>query len=197
MDPGAPPPDPRRSLEHQTIGAVAPPPLPPGSVGQWQKGEFEVVWPKARATAPLLTPKPAWVDMQVTVRGIASDMPPAALVALRIMGAPMPAMFILESPSFLVPLGIIMPNMDCSMDFLPLPPEDGPSFLRMLSPQKVQKMVTSSPIAAAPLAMMSAAITLSKSPLNKMMVFLVVSTGSLRYGLIRLRTRDGDSGRCR
>jgi branched-chain amino acid transport system substrate-binding protein len=33
----------------------------PGSVSQWQKGEFEVVWPKARATAPLNTAKPAWV----------------------------------------------------------------------------------------------------------------------------------------
>ncbi len=32
----------------------------PGSVSQWQKGEFEVVWPKARATAPLNTAKPAW-----------------------------------------------------------------------------------------------------------------------------------------
>jgi branched-chain amino acid transport system substrate-binding protein len=33
----------------------------PGTVSQWQKGEFEVVWPKARATAPLVTSKPAWV----------------------------------------------------------------------------------------------------------------------------------------
>lgn len=33
----------------------------PGTVGQWQKGEFEVVWPKANATAPLVAPKPAWV----------------------------------------------------------------------------------------------------------------------------------------
>lgn len=32
----------------------------PGSVSQWQKGEFEVVWPKAVATAPLVAPKPAW-----------------------------------------------------------------------------------------------------------------------------------------
>ena len=32
----------------------------PGTVSQWQKGEFEVVWPKANATAPLLVPKPAW-----------------------------------------------------------------------------------------------------------------------------------------
>ncbi len=33
----------------------------PGSVGQWQNGEFEVVWPKEMATAQLRTPKPAWV----------------------------------------------------------------------------------------------------------------------------------------
>jgi len=33
----------------------------PGSVGQWQKGEFEVVWPKAIATAPLVAAKPTWV----------------------------------------------------------------------------------------------------------------------------------------
>lgn len=33
----------------------------PGSVGQWQKGEFEVVWPKSMATAPLVPVKPAWV----------------------------------------------------------------------------------------------------------------------------------------
>ncbi len=32
----------------------------PGSVGQWQKGEFEVVWPRPMATAPLLSTKPAW-----------------------------------------------------------------------------------------------------------------------------------------
>ena len=32
----------------------------PGIVSQWQKGEFEVVWPTARATAPALFPKPAW-----------------------------------------------------------------------------------------------------------------------------------------
>ncbi|WP_431274375.1 amino acid ABC transporter substrate-binding protein [Variovorax ureilyticus] len=32
----------------------------PGTVAQWQKGEFEVVWPKDRATAQLQSPKPAW-----------------------------------------------------------------------------------------------------------------------------------------
>lgn len=32
----------------------------PGTVGQWQKGEFEVVWPRNVATAQLVVPKPAW-----------------------------------------------------------------------------------------------------------------------------------------
>jgi branched-chain amino acid transport system substrate-binding protein len=32
----------------------------PGTVSQWQKGEFEVVWPRERATAPLTFPKPEW-----------------------------------------------------------------------------------------------------------------------------------------
>jgi branched-chain amino acid transport system substrate-binding protein len=32
----------------------------PGTVSQWQRGEFEVVWPKAKATAPLMPAKPAW-----------------------------------------------------------------------------------------------------------------------------------------
>ena len=32
----------------------------PGVVSQWQGGEFEVVWPPQRATAPSLFPKPGW-----------------------------------------------------------------------------------------------------------------------------------------
>jgi len=32
----------------------------PGVVSQWQSGEFEVVWPPARATSSALFPKPAW-----------------------------------------------------------------------------------------------------------------------------------------
>jgi branched-chain amino acid transport system substrate-binding protein len=32
----------------------------PGTVSQWQNGEFEVVWPKSVATAQLNTSKPAW-----------------------------------------------------------------------------------------------------------------------------------------
>ena len=32
----------------------------PGTVGQWQGNEFEVVWPADRATAKLAAPKAAW-----------------------------------------------------------------------------------------------------------------------------------------
>jgi branched-chain amino acid transport system substrate-binding protein len=32
----------------------------PGGVGQWQNGEFELVWPRSIATASLMAPKPAW-----------------------------------------------------------------------------------------------------------------------------------------
>ena len=32
----------------------------PGTVSQWQKGEFEVVWPKKNATAELIASKPVW-----------------------------------------------------------------------------------------------------------------------------------------
>ncbi|MFZ2648794.1 MAG: amino acid ABC transporter substrate-binding protein [Burkholderiaceae bacterium] len=32
----------------------------PGAVGQWQNGEFEMVWPKSIATAALNPSKPAW-----------------------------------------------------------------------------------------------------------------------------------------
>jgi branched-chain amino acid transport system substrate-binding protein len=32
----------------------------PGTIGQWQKGEFEMVWPAGRTTAQAVFPKPAW-----------------------------------------------------------------------------------------------------------------------------------------
>lgn len=32
----------------------------PGMIGQWQAGEFEIVWPLAHATGKLVVPKPAW-----------------------------------------------------------------------------------------------------------------------------------------
>ena len=74
-----------------------------------------------------------------------------------------------------MPFGIILPNIDCRVLFLAALATFS-ALRRMFRPQKVPKIVTSSPIAAAPLAMMSAAMTRSKSPLNRMIVFLVVST---------------------
>jgi branched-chain amino acid transport system substrate-binding protein len=32
----------------------------PGMVGQWQKGEFEIIGPKSWATGSAIVPKPAW-----------------------------------------------------------------------------------------------------------------------------------------
>src|SRR3990172_4375791 len=32
----------------------------PGMIGQWQKGEFEIVWPRDRATGTAMVPKPGW-----------------------------------------------------------------------------------------------------------------------------------------
>ena len=32
----------------------------PGMVGQWQKGEFEIVWPQSWQTGTAVVPKPAW-----------------------------------------------------------------------------------------------------------------------------------------
>ena len=32
----------------------------PGMIGQWQKNEFELVWPKSWATGTPVVPKPAW-----------------------------------------------------------------------------------------------------------------------------------------
>ena len=32
----------------------------PGQIGQWQKGVFEVIGPKDKATAEFIYPKPAW-----------------------------------------------------------------------------------------------------------------------------------------
>ena len=32
----------------------------PAMVGQWQQGEFELVWPRDRATGAAIVPKPAW-----------------------------------------------------------------------------------------------------------------------------------------
>ena len=51
----------------------------PGMVGQWQKGEFEIVWPKSWATAAAIVPKPAW-----GYGGGDSSWPPSSLPAARV-----------------------------------------------------------------------------------------------------------------
>ena len=70
-------------------------------------------------------------------------------------------MFIRLSPSFFVPLGIIKPNIP-SMKLLATETFSGRR--RMFSPQKVKNMVTLRPMAAAPFAIMKAAMVLSRSP---------------------------------
>src|SRR5262249_22726653 len=50
----------------------------PGTVSQWQKGEFEVVWPAPRATAPPVVPKPGGKEGARARRGGgAPPLPPA------------------------------------------------------------------------------------------------------------------------
>ncbi len=86
------------------------------------------------------------------------------------------------------PRGIIQPNAFCS-GFLPL--AETRSVRRIaLSPQNVKNIVTSSSIAAAPLAMTNAAITLSNSPLNTMIVFLDIFAVLLRR---RIRRASGQA----
>src|SRR5690606_4442674 len=76
---------------------------------------------------------------------------------------PIPAMFILDKPNFLLFLGIILLNILAIKSFLVL---TWVSFLIIFNPQKVKNIVTSLPIALAPLAIIKEAIALSKSPLN-------------------------------
>ena len=80
-----------------------------------------------------------------------------------IMAVPMPAMFILDRVGLPAPRGIIQPNIR-SMRVL----RTGTACGRRsrFRPQKVKNIVTSLPMAAAPLAMMNAAIALSKSSLK-------------------------------
>ena len=71
------------STEHQTIiGPIrfeGSENVGSGEVGQWQNGEFEVVWPKSIATAPLMPAKPAWV-----LSGSAGGMSPRLVRADRV-----------------------------------------------------------------------------------------------------------------
>jgi len=85
-----------------------------------------------------------------------------------IMAVPPPSMFILDSFIWSGPAGIIAPNSRSTADLSPLGASSRRSALR---PQKVKNMATSSPMATAPLAMMNAASTLSRSPEKMMNVF--------------------------
>src|SRR5450631_3352010 len=87
---------------------------------------------------------------------------------------PAPAKFMCESLSRSGPRGIMAENAFCK-GLLPLVATFS-GRRRAFRPQNVKNMVTSSSIAAAPLAMMKAAITLSKSPLKTMIVFRVLTS---------------------
>ncbi len=76
----------------------------------------------------------------------------------------------LESFNFLLPRGIILPNIFSIKVLLTLP---GLSFLKMLIPQKVKNMVTLPPMAAAPFAMIKEAMALSNSPEKTTIVLLL------------------------
>ena len=95
-----------------------------------------------------------------------------------------------ESWSLPGPRGIIVANAFCSPVLPVVACLSG--LRRAFSPQNVKNMVTSSSRAAAPVAMMNAAKTLSKSPLNTMMVFLVVSTNCVSPLLPSVRSGNRD-----
>ena len=99
------------------------------------------------------------------------DMAFCCFMTFFISGAPMPAKFILDRPSL---LGAARHHHaeHALQEALAAVALTFCGLRRRLRPQKVKKMVTSSPMAAAPLAIMRAAMALSKSPLNRMMVFL-------------------------
>ncbi|CDE87644.1 unknown [Prevotella sp. CAG:891] len=83
------------------------------------------------------------------------------------MRRPIPPMFIFESFSAVESPGIIMPNILAKMSLWTL---GLLCFLMTFSPQKVKKMVTFLPVAAAPLASTKVARALSRSSLNMMKV---------------------------
>ena len=88
----------------------------------------------------------------------------------RIISVPMPPIFILESEVWRDPRGIMRLNMRSTRDL-----RTGMrwSLRSRLRPQKVKNNVTSLPMEAAPLAIMKAAIILSKSLEKMTMVFPV------------------------
>ncbi|KAF5028382.1 hypothetical protein DSECCO2_659630 [anaerobic digester metagenome] len=97
----------------------------------------------------------------------------------RIILAPIPPMFILESPSFLLPRGIIMPNILDMKSFLTL---TFSGLRKTFRPQKVKNMLTLRPMAAAALAMMNEAMALSRSPEKTMIFFLSLPSETAAAG---------------
>ena len=93
---------------------------------------------------------------------------PFRFMMYRIIFPPIPPMLILESFSFRELEGSIMPNIFPKISFSTF---GLCSFLITFSPQKVKKIVTFCPVAAAPLASTKVAKALSKSSLNMMKVF--------------------------
>ena len=81
----------------------------------------------------------------------------------RIMRGPAPNMFIRDSPSLVLPRGIIPPNIRSSKVLFA---RTRFGRRRIFSPQKVKNIVTRRPMAAAPLAMIKEAMALSRSPLK-------------------------------
>ena len=98
-----------------------------------------------------------------------SESIPFLFMIYRIIFPPIPPMLILESFSFLELEGSIIPNIFPKISFSV---SGLCNFLITFSPQKVKKMVTFCPVAAAPFASTKVAKALSKSSLNMMKVFL-------------------------
>lgn len=86
----------------------------------------------------------------------------------RIILAPIPPIFILDNLNFKELEGSIMPNIFPQISFFTAGLSN---LLIAFSPQKVKKMVTFFPVAAAPFASTKVAKTLSRSSLNRIKVF--------------------------
>ena len=93
----------------------------------------------------------------------ASELIPFFFIIPLIIFAPTPPIFIRDSPNFTEPRGIKNPNIFSIKLFFNFTLLER---RRIFSPQKVKNIVTFLPIAAAPFAIMNAAIVLSRSPEN-------------------------------
>ena len=101
-------------------------------------------------------------------RNDSKESTPLRFIKKRIMRLPMPNIFICDNFSFKELDGSIMPNIlpkksFCTLGFC--------TFFKTFSPQKVKKMVTFCPVAAAPFASTKVASALSRSSLNRISVF--------------------------